>query len=461
MTQDRQDAVPDALLLPLLEAAADVLRASEADAVPPALRHLRGFDRRGLMHGPAPRQLRQALARDDEFRARVIERFGAQQGVISILSLWGSGDPWSHVEEAAARQDLPLLASALWACAPANADFGLGLVVAFDAFERRDKADQAAARARGRELAELEEARRRADAARLDALADAERVAEELRDERRTRRAREERAVSDAQAAHRRAEGLGAKLEQAQAANATERDRAAREIQRARALEEELRGSRADLTDLVAKNQHTRSRLDLQDSRALADASAATQRLSAQLETLRSRIETAAGRGSPSTTPIPEKPLARRVSPRVPAGVVATTPIGVEAMLRTEGVLLVIDGYNVTKRAWPDASPGEQRERLGVAVTQLHRRLGCEVLCVFDGDGSGPRPTIRRGGVRAMFSDADEEADEVVVREIAARPKRVPVVVVSSDAWVREHAEAEGAVVVPADALLGLLRPSR
>ena len=63
--------------------------------------------------------------------------------------------------------------------------------------------------------------------------------------------------------------------------------------------------------------------------------------------------------------------------------------------------------------------------------------------------------------MRVVFSDAGEEADEVVVREVAALPKRIPVVVASSDAWVREHAEAAGAVVVPADALLDTLRRAR
>jgi predicted RNA-binding protein with PIN domain len=60
--------------------------------------------------------------------------------------------------------------------------------------------------------------------------------------------------------------------------------------------------------------------------------------------------------------------------------------------------------------------------------------------------------------LRVLFSAAGEEADDVVVREITQLPKRVPVIVASSDAWVREHAEKEGAVVIGATTLLAVAR---
>ena len=71
---------------------------------------------------------------------------------------------------------------------------------------------------------------------------------------------------------------------------------------------------------------------------------------------------------------------------------------------------------------------------------------------------SGPRPAERRPGVRVRFSAAGEEADAVVVREVAALPPNVPVLVVSSDHEVREHSEAEGATVISSDAFLRAMR---
>jgi predicted RNA-binding protein with PIN domain len=134
------------------------------------------------------------------------------------------------------------------------------------------------------------------------------------------------------------------------------------------------------------------------------------------------------------------------------------TPEAVDSMLRTPGAVLVVDGYNVTKRAWPDLALATQRDRLVSALTGLHARTHCDVTVVFDGAEVGPAPSERRPGVRVRFSAASEEADAVVVREVASLPSRVPVLVVSSDREVQVLSEAEGASVVPSDTFLRAVR---
>ncbi|HKN39289.1 MAG TPA: NYN domain-containing protein, partial [Acidimicrobiia bacterium] len=148
----------------------------------------------------------------------------------------------------------------------------------------------------------------------------------------------------------------------------------------------------------------------------------------------------------------------RRAPVRLPPGMVQDDPAAVEAMVRTPGVAVIVDGYNVSMLAWPAASAADQRERLCDALAEFQLRFRCEVTVVFDGaEVPGVRP-LRRRGLRVVFSAAGQEADEVVVGEVVFRPEEVPVIVVSSDREVRAGAEAEGATVLPADALLQLMR---
>jgi predicted RNA-binding protein with PIN domain len=127
-------------------------------------------------------------------------------------------------------------------------------------------------------------------------------------------------------------------------------------------------------------------------------------------------------------------------------------------MLRTRGVLLVVDGYNVSKTAWGDAPLEEQRERLVAALAELHLRIRCDVIVAFDGAEVRGVPLPRKPGVRVVFSDPGETADDVVVREAGAPPTTIPVIVASSDAEVRTRAEGVGAVVVKSSVLLSALR---
>jgi predicted RNA-binding protein with PIN domain len=99
-----------------------------------------------------------------------------------------------------------------------------------------------------------------------------------------------------------------------------------------------------------------------------------------------------------------------------------------------------------------------QRDRLLGALERLHLRLRADVTVVFDGADVQRTTTPRRTGVRVLFTPAGEPADPMVVREVERLPATTPAIVASSDKWVREHAEAVGATVVPAAALLDVLR---
>jgi predicted RNA-binding protein with PIN domain len=142
----------------------------------------------------------------------------------------------------------------------------------------------------------------------------------------------------------------------------------------------------------------------------------------------------------------------------LPGGLVADSIEGADAMLRDPSVVLVVDGYNVTKAAGAGGSLATEREWLVRALEALHLRGGTETVVVFDGDDSPVFGQRARRGVRVIFSPAAAEADEVVVSSVSSTPASVPVVVASSDGWVRDHAETFGAVVVSAATLLGLLR---
>ena len=163
-------------------------------------------------------------------------------------------------------------------------------------------------------------------------------------------------------------------------------------------------------------------------------------------------------RRKPPERPIPKRRPRRRAPVLLPPGMVPDDPAAIEAMVRTRGLAVIVDGYNVSMLAWPEASAADQRERLCDALVEFQLRVRCEVTVVFDGaEVSGVRP-LRRRGLRVVFSAAGQEADEVVVGEVMFRPAEVPVIVVSSDREVKAAAESEGATVLPADDFLQLMR---
>jgi predicted RNA-binding protein with PIN domain len=150
----------------------------------------------------------------------------------------------------------------------------------------------------------------------------------------------------------------------------------------------------------------------------------------------------------------------RRVPLRLPGGIFDDSFEAAEHLLRTVGVVLVVDGYNVTMTGWPALAAADQRRRLVTALAELAARTATEAEIVFDGADvdTVPVPAQARSLVHVRFSPAGVEADDVVLDLVAQLPPAWPVVVASSDNRVRDGARALGANVVHARQLLDALR---
>lgn len=461
--------VPESLLAPLLDAAGDVLRTLDPAEVPQSLRTLRGFHDRGMARGLARQQLLRGLETENGFRRRAVDAFLERSEVRAALEGWSASDAMARAEDAAARSDLPLLASALYAARPPGWAFGLGVLYAAAGRERAEKETGDELKALRARVEQSDEARRRAESARAEAEAHAQRAERDLRVERGSRREKEEHARRAADAVQRRADEAleeGSRLQRAlEAAN-----------DRERRLTERLRATEAELRRVREESGSARVALRDEDLRALVEAARLAQRLAQGLGGVAERAEALAHatrpRGSRAGAPraeseapprtaggAPSQPKSRRRTPvRVPPGMRAEAPEALDPMLRTPGLVLLVDGYNVTMRAWPAVPPAEQRDRLLKALGGLHARTRCDITVVFDGAAVARSGAERRPGVRVLFSAENEEADAVVAREVAALPRTAPVIVVSSDQWVREHVEPEGALVLPTEAFLSALR---
>ncbi|HMF84113.1 MAG TPA: NYN domain-containing protein [Acidimicrobiia bacterium] len=465
--------VPEPLLVPLLDAAGEMLRALDPIEVPPILRPVAEFDRRGLARGAARQQLMRAIENEGDFRERAVERFTSRLDVSEVLEAWDPGDAVDVVGDAAERAALPLLASALYAARPPAWEFGLGVVCAV--FDRQRLEQQLGDDDREREsqIAGMAESRRRAEAARVAAEQKAEVIERQLRDERQARRDREAAANQRVAAADRQLDDVRHEVVQARAAAEAADGRLEREAARARKLDEEARDLRRAAKDAEAKARASDAEAGLpvlrrEDLGALIDAADIAQRLATGLSGVADQArrvvgpETTASASEREQQSEPDEAAAerprRRAQPRVPPGMVEDDPDALDAMLRTPRAVLIVDGYNVSMLAWGDVPPAQQRDRLLNALSELQLRTRARIVLVFDGADVGSVLPPRRPGVRVVFSPEGEEADVVVVRQASDLPVDVPVVVASSDAWVGEQARKTGARVVSSKTLLRALR---
>ncbi|MDX6261970.1 MAG: hypothetical protein QOH84_3658, partial [Kribbellaceae bacterium] len=233
----------------------------------------------------------------------------------------------------------------------------------------------------------------------------------------------------------------------------TEATTADQRVDAARAeVEREVRKLRARITELEAV-EHAARRTAGQEREL---ASTRTRLL---LDTL---VEAAGGLRRELTLPLggdlrPADTVAGVEPATAPVGRTAPDddPALFDELLALPQVHLIIDGYNVTKTAWPNTPLHSQRQRLVTALGALVAQRRIEVTVVFDGaELSGPVQLNPPRGVRVRFSPAGVIADEVIRQLVRAEPPGRPIVVVSTDREVAESTITMGARALSAATLI-------
>jgi predicted RNA-binding protein with PIN domain len=132
---------------------------------------------------------------------------------------------------------------------------------------------------------------------------------------------------------------------------------------------------------------------------------------------------------------------------------------GLQALLQQPRICVFVDGYNVSKSAWPRSAIAEQRILLVSFLGEIRTRFGPEIHVVFDGDSRGERPTSRTSlPVRVHFTSSGVEADDRILEFLEQLDSTRPALVITSDQRVRNGARARGANVVSSAVLLKLRR---
>ncbi|MEI7886786.1 MAG: NYN domain-containing protein [Actinomycetes bacterium] len=189
-----------------------------------------------------------------------------------------------------------------------------------------------------------------------------------------------------------------------------------------------------------------------------AAAQAEQARAAGIVRTLREQDESFAPN---STAPEPNQRPPRRTPIHLVRGVIDGSPEGVEQLLVTPQVIVILDGYNISMEAWPLLNGAAQRSSLLDMLTALQARTAAIMHVVFDGEGAGDRPAVGAPlAVRVHFSPADVEADDVILEMVASLPTDQGVIVVSSDRRVQDGARRLGANVVKSSQLLAVARNS-
>ncbi len=131
------------------------------------------------------------------------------------------------------------------------------------------------------------------------------------------------------------------------------------------------------------------------------------------------------------------------------------SPALLEQFLAMPRARLIIDGYNVSKSAWPTSTLEAQRIRLLTSLAPLVARTGASTTVVFDAAETDHRPpVVAPRGVKVLYSPRGVIADDVIRDLVAVEPEGRVVVVVTADRELGTDVARSGARVASPVALL-------
>lgn len=404
------------------------------DQIPGPLRRVARFEprRRAKL---AATLLATQIEKDDEFRGHVAD---------------AAREEWAELAEALDGGTVPpaadpaTLAAAAYLLRPPNwpeiVDSAVAELDRSAAAAERSQQNEAVEALRGKLSETREQAQREATRLRGElrtARAEIADLRRKLHESRNRAKEAERRAAEEADAA--------------EAERATAKDAAA-------AAEKELRRMRVELAE--AKERAETAKRAGREGRNAADARLRVlfDTLSEVTQGLRRELALPTSIDRPADTVSAVTPPGRGIGSRAGRTLSEQDPAQFDQILSLPMVHLVVDGYNVTKTGYPDLPLADQRRRLITGLAGLVARTNAEVTVVFDGaDVDAPAVNAPRG-VRVLFSDPGETADELIVRLVAAEPPGRPVLVVSSDQEIVDAVRRAGARPASSALLLRHLR---
>lgn len=437
-----------AVLLELARAARRAFDTLDRAALPRSIQPFVGWKPERLTHGRARQALVAALAESPLLR----EAAGVATG--------------SHLWEAAERRAPSKLVELFGAAPSVVALMGRGRwqeALALDAELGFAEAAEARASAEGRREAGHDQQRVSLLRARIDELeaslrAEGERARSERRRADTAQQYAEAMAAQSERLAGRLADTereLAAAREEARRLHTKQRERLARHARQLRAARDERRVD----AQRVRETTHELERL-AESLRLALDRPVSTPPQDAPDEQPTSpSTDVDAAPTDRASAPLRGSASVRVGRPCVPPkGLAADHPQTITALLGVDGLFVLLDGYNVTldARGRPGTPLPQQRDWLTAAGAAVAARFGCRVLVVFDGDDGRSVAGSSARGVRVLFTEPDELADDRIVELLEQEPQR-PAVVVTSDQELTARCVALGANVVSSGAFLAAI----